>query len=311
MGPFSRHSLACLGLLGLGLAGCDGHHLLLVSTVEVRDLGSVVTASSTVPPVQSAPVLASDGQGVIYLGYVAGGRYPVVRRDLSTFQENTLFSVANSSMLWAMNQHSSTLLFSIADASGSNRQIVEYTLQGAVRNAFDCSPGWEDLFAAVSPDGSLLACVRRSKASGDESLMVRNATNSALSARGVSPFSNGEIIRSVHWLDNQRLLVSSVLQNGTAHDDIRFLSSRIDFQRGMGFSATPDPSGQRMVSIPGPAEIGDWSLSLLDGQEMTQLTNSQTLRQSVNWSADGRAFVYLTIGGGITRLEAVFLPPLR
>jgi dipeptidyl aminopeptidase/acylaminoacyl peptidase len=279
---------------------------MLAETIEVRDLGPVHMAFA------AAPVVSPDGRGVIYLQQMPGTTpFPVMSRDMNTFVERRLFSVPAGSALWTVNHRSGTLLISVPNPGGpaGGRHIREYALDSTIVHDFIGRDGRDDTHAAISPDGASLMFVR--SVPNVESLMVADALNDRSPPQPVSKFLFNEAIRSLHWLDNQRALVSTL--NGTdLSNQVRYRSSQVDYLSSLGLGpwATAGPAGRPIASLAtGP---DNWRLSELDGASMTQITTSQTFKTLLNWSADGHVLVYQTSDGlTMSNLEVALLPPLK
>jgi len=292
-------------VVGFSAAGCGGEHLMLADTIEVRDLGAVRQAFL------SAPVVSPDGGNVIYLQQMAGTTpFPVMSRDMNTRAERRLFSVPAGSALWTANDRAGTLLFSVPNASGSGRHIREYALDSTIVHDFAEVNGSDDTHATVSPDGTGLVFVRIAGTS--RWFMSADAADDSSVPTQRSQLLFNETVLSVHWLDNQRVLLSAVFNGNTTSNQVRYRnSSQTDFLSfPIGSWATAGPAGRPIASLfNGP---DNWRLSELDGASMTQITNSQSFKTQLNWSADGHVLVYQTSDGlTATNLEVALLPPLK
>jgi len=284
--------------------GCDAQHLMLATTIENENLGAVSLA------IDSSPVIAPDGESVIYLVRGSSTLLPVVSRNLRNLSEHTLFTVPAGSALWTMNYHAGTLVFSLPNSSGGGHHVMEYTVAGDTVQSFTGVNGADDIHPAISPDGALLIFVRA--ASGITQLMRRDAKDGSATPQVVSDFSNNEDIHVIRWLDDQRVLVSSAIVGNPAFNQVRYLSSRVDNQPGMGEWATAGPGGHPVASLLGSTGAVNWWLSELDGAAMTAVTRSQSDKRLLNWSMDGRTLVYEAVDEtNVTRLEVATLPPFR
>lgn len=298
-----------LGVLSIGISslGCDAEHLMLAQTIEVRSLGLASIAPG------SFPVFSPDGESVIYLQAASSVSFPVTSRNLQTGAERSLFSVPIGALLWTLNSSSSALLLSIPTGADTGRHIVEYTLAGGTIRSFDVPIGSQDYFAAVSPDGSLLAFLRIANGSQATQLMVRDATNGSSTPRSLWSFHNSEVALTVRWLDNQRILISTRAQNTPENVIQDVLSGGRSSALGFGLWATADPRGQRVVSLGTDTADLDLWLGQVNGNSRIRLTNARSDKLAINWSVDGQAIVYETIKGQppVSSLEVLALPPLK
>ena len=305
----SRDRLRLAALLiatGVSLPGCGAEHLMLAEVPAVENLGSV----SIVP--ESAPVIAPDGTSILYVQAVAPSP-PVVSRNLATGVETTLFNVPLGSSLWTANYRTGSLLFSVA-SGGGGRHIVEYSLSGATIRNFDVPAGFQDYNASISPDGSTLAFVRRDDGTGTRTLSVRTTSSGSSPVTPHVSFSSGEVILAVGWIDGTHILISAQLGASTVVNKLQNLTTGIASNvPGLGLNATPDPSGQHLALLAGATGGLDIWLSDTDGRSRTRLTESPSSKLGLNWSADGRAIVYITRSGSpvVASLEVLALPPLQ
>jgi Tol biopolymer transport system component len=292
--------LVLLLALAASVLGCDAEHLMLAQTIEVRDLGPVSLA------IDSPPVVASDGATVIYL---RRDNARVMARSLADGSERLLFPAAAGWTLWTTNPDSGSLFFSVPNGSGTGRHIRECRTNGSIRREFSGVDGAEDTHAAISPDGTRLIFVRKVST---QALMQRDANDVNAVPTQVSTFNFNEDIHAIRWLTDQSVLTSSAISGNPAYNQVRFLSSQVNNQSGMGEWATAGPDGATVVSLVSANGVEDWWLSRVDGSEMTRVTSSSSHKQLLNWSADGRMLVYETYEAvNATRLEIAFLPTLK
>ena len=145
--------------------------------------------------------------------------------------------------------------------------------------------------------------------------MFRDATTPDSPVQTLWSFLHGEDIKAVHWVDDNRVLVSCLTTQGTPgvpDNKVWDIPSRSGVaEAGLGASATPGSTGHYVVSFHPPDQLSDAYLSRIDGTGMTRLTNSAGSLGRFSWSRDGQIIVCQETRQTATHLQLVYLPPLR